>query len=294
MIPTVIQLQSEKGGTGKTSLVSHLSSLLAASGWRVLAVDLDPQGNLVHDLGYLDRSDGGANLFAAIVGDDKLEPVAGVRPGLDVIAGGPALRDFTDWLAAEARAGRPHRQALENALLSVAGDYDVIFFDTPPTTTLLHETTSYAAHYLLITTQADRASIDGIGGVFRVFLQARPTNPDLEILGVVLTRFDLRARAELRAVTDRLRDLLGDDVPLLGVIREAGMAAIHLRDRNQTAVEYHEAASVPFHLRRKRGDARRFSKHSAGLAADYDRVATAVVERFNQRQTAFAARLAHQ
>ena len=91
MIPTVLMLTTAKGGVGKSLLSSNLAALAAAGGWRVLAVDLDEQGNLALDLGYADRSDQGANLMDAIQQRDTLRPVEGVRERLDVVPGGHHL-----------------------------------------------------------------------------------------------------------------------------------------------------------------------------------------------------------
>src|SRR5437667_7385914 len=94
VIPSCVMVSNGKGGVLKTSLAANLSGLAAASGWRVLAVDLDPQGNLAGDLGVLDRSDGGAGLFAAVAEHTPLEPLRAVRPGLDLVAGGPRTADL--------------------------------------------------------------------------------------------------------------------------------------------------------------------------------------------------------
>ena len=64
MLDNVLLVTNGKGGVGKTSLVANLAGLAVKAGWSVLAVDLDPQGNLARDLGYVDRSDGGQGLLA--------------------------------------------------------------------------------------------------------------------------------------------------------------------------------------------------------------------------------------
>jgi len=86
-----IAIANGKGGVGKTTITANLSGLLAAAGYRVLAVDTDPQGNLARDLAY--EGDGGQSLALAIQHGKPLEPLREVRPNLDVIAGGEALAD---------------------------------------------------------------------------------------------------------------------------------------------------------------------------------------------------------
>ncbi len=113
MLDNVLLVTNGKGGVGKTSLVANLTGLAVKSGWSVLAIDLDPQGNLARDLGYLDRSDGGQGLLAAVLLDRELAVVQGVRPfggtgagRLDAAAGGPQVARLSDQLGIEvARSG---------------------------------------------------------------------------------------------------------------------------------------------------------------------------------------------
>ncbi|MEI6623991.1 MAG: DUF6350 family protein, partial [Actinomycetes bacterium] len=96
---TTIAVMNGKGGVGKTSVVANLSALFAASGQRVLAVDLDPQGNLAEDLGHSD--DDGKELAAAISTRRAPRPVKGVRENLDVLPGGYELEELNSQLIIE-------------------------------------------------------------------------------------------------------------------------------------------------------------------------------------------------
>ncbi len=86
MLQRSIAVSNGKGGVGKTSVASHLAGIAAAAGWKVLAVDLDPQGNLGQDLGYYqaDRGDSGRSLSDAVIDGTELVPLRDVRPNLDV------------------------------------------------------------------------------------------------------------------------------------------------------------------------------------------------------------------
>ena len=105
MIPSCVMVSNGKGGVLKTSLAANLSGLAAASGWSVLAVDLDPQGNLATDLGCLERSDGGEALLRAVAENAPLIPLRDVRPGLDVVAGGPRTAELAGHLSRAALSG---------------------------------------------------------------------------------------------------------------------------------------------------------------------------------------------
>ncbi len=88
----VVVVAQGKGGVGKTSLTANVAGLAAASGHRVLAVDLDQQGNLARDLGY--EPGDGERLLQAFVAGQPVPVVKGIRPGLDVVPGGPAIGDL--------------------------------------------------------------------------------------------------------------------------------------------------------------------------------------------------------
>lgn len=134
MIPNSILTINGKGGVGKTSLVANIAGLAATSGWRVLAIDTDPQGNLARDLGVLPASDDGANLCAAILARDTLQPLRDVRTRLDLAPGGRHL----DGLVAEVQLMMARGQYLsalglfETMLTRVAHQYDLIIIDSPP------------------------------------------------------------------------------------------------------------------------------------------------------------------
>jgi len=103
-----IAVLNGKGGVGKTSLTANLSGLFADAGYRVLAIDLDPQGNLGNDLGYLGAGlgDGGAGLVVA--GSTGVAPIIlrDVRPRLDVVVGGESLHDLAAVLQSRRMSAR--------------------------------------------------------------------------------------------------------------------------------------------------------------------------------------------
>ena len=92
----VIAFANGKGGVGKTSLTANFAGLAANAGWRVLAVDLDPQGNLGSDLGYdqADNGDDGRELLDSIVNRRVPQPIKEIRPNLDVTSLLPFINFF--------------------------------------------------------------------------------------------------------------------------------------------------------------------------------------------------------
>lgn len=289
MIPSALMVSNGKGGVLKTSLAANLAGLAALSGWRVLAVDLDPQGNLASDLGVLDQSDGGAGLLAAVAEGAPLEPLREVRPGLDLVAGGPATAQLTGHLSRAALTGAFVHGWLERALAPIASDYNLVVFDSPPGEALIHTLALTAAHYVLIPTQPDVASINGLGAVFARLLDVRDsTNPNVEILGVVVGPVGTQSKAIVRDTKAKLAEVLGESIPVFDpTIRLAQAAAVHCRERGLLAHEYEAAAgnAAPWWQRRGGGEqGPSFSTAAAGLADDYQRLAEAILSAFSARQ----------
>jgi cellulose biosynthesis protein BcsQ len=289
MIPSALMVSNGKGGVLKTSLAANLAGLAALSGWRVLAVDLDPQGNLASDLGVLEASDGGAGLLRAVAHQEPLEPMRDVRPNLDLVAGGPATGELTGHLSRAALTGQFVHGWLERALAPVADRYNLVVFDSPPGEALIHTLALTAAHYVLIPTQPDVASIHGLGAVFGRLLDVRAsTNPDVEILGVVVGPVGTQSTAIVRDTRAKLGEILGESVPVFDpTIRLAQAAAVHCRERGLLAHEYEAAAGAAAPWWQRRGSPERgpaFSSAAAGLAEDYQRLAEAVLGAFSARQ----------
>jgi len=314
VVPNSILVWNGKGGVIKTSLVANLAGIAAAGGWRVLTIDLDPQGNLGRDLGYLDAADQGEALANAVRSGTRPDPIPGVRPNLDALAGGPALNDLVADLQRQfLRGDLSAAGGLARAIAPLALDYDVVVMDSPPTEALLHAAAARAAHYVLIPTQPDAASIDGIGAVASVVARERDANPDLEVLGVVLgpipglaawlhhgegapTKTHDRSAIE-RDTRSELRQLLPEDIPVFDVaIRDAKKVAVDCRQRGELVIDYEMAATAaePWWKHRRSGTrpTETYSSAASNLATDYQMLANEVFGRFSERQSACGTTMA--
>ncbi len=195
-----IAILSQKGGTGKTTSTRTLTDVLRRVGLRVLAVDLDPQGNLSD---YFDV-------------DPEATPTIG-----DVLAGRAKAREAihddvvpANLSLAEAElalAGKMGRElTLKRALRDVKKDYDVIFLDCPPTLGLLTVNALVAADWALLSSEAQYFAMQGVEQALEVIELARDSlNPDLEWLGVVFNIADMRTRHS-REAFDALREEVGE------------------------------------------------------------------------------------
>lgn len=197
-----------KGGTGKSTTAAALSQAAAAAGKKVLAIDLDPAGNLSMMLGA-DPATGGS--YDLLHGADPAELIQKTEQGVDVIPSSAKLADEVT------KGSSPHR--LRAALEPIRKKYQFIFIDTPPTMGELVRNALQASTGLIIPLEADTSSVQGLYKISDIAHGIQKTNPDLKITGVLLTRYDGRAK-----LNKFLRDSIesaGDEVgaPFLGVIR---------------------------------------------------------------------------
>ena len=213
--------------------------------------------------------------------------MTGVRPGLDVVAGGRHTARLADLIMVQALGqDRAADYRLEPALAGIADRYDLVVVDCPPAASPLVRAALALARHALIPTKLDDASIDGLEGLAEVVGDVvRTANPDLHVLGVVLfdvgagdTRLHAEARAELEAMLAGIASVLN------ARIRHARRAARDLRRRGETAAEYEQAAldAAPWYADRS---APALSRAASGLAADYQELTAEILTAVRARTT---------
>jgi chromosome partitioning protein len=200
----VIVFANQKGGVAKTTTTLNLAVAFKEQGYRVLAIDLDPQGNLTMSQGMnpdaIERS-----MFDVLV--HRL-PISDVIQTAEVDVAVASLDLAGAELALSAMIGR--ERALEKALVEVRGRYDFVLVDTPPSLGLLTVNAFVAATGVIVPVQCEYLSLRGLVQLENTLAMVREhLNPDVRIEGILPTMFDRRTLHSREAV-EILEENFGD------------------------------------------------------------------------------------
>jgi len=205
-----VAVANQKGGVGKTTTCVNLAAALGATRHRVLLFDLDPQGNATVGCGVDPRSLL-ASAYDVLVGNHGIEQTRFrlEELGLDLL---PSNSDLT---AAEVMLLQKQDErefALKKALGAVAGEYDWVVIDCPPSLNILTLNALAAADSVLIPMQCEYYALEGLTALINTVKQIRASiNPGLEIEGLLRTMYDVRNNLS-EAVSEQLLEHFGDQV----------------------------------------------------------------------------------
>ena len=241
---TVITLTNQKGGVGKTTTTSSIISALAAKKYRVLGIDLDPQGNLGFYFGI--DIENSKTIYDAMKGQADFLEVIQSSGAVDIVPSNILLS------GAELEFNKSGREFMvKDLILRVKDSYDFIIIDTPPSLNVLTVNAYVASDHLIIPMIPEILSLLGVSQLKETIdAVTRFYNPDLNILGVLLTKYNPRTilTREVEELADQIASQLGSRV-LNNKIRSAivaaespahGMSVLEYASDSTTARDYRQ------------------------------------------------------
>ena len=231
MAQTIV-LTNQKGGVGKTTTSAALAAGLAKKEKRVLAIDLDPQGNLGFSFGP--DIENGNTLFEALKGDVPIYDAIQRKSGIDFIRSNILLSGVAEVVKSEKR-----ELLLKNLLAPVERFYDYIIIDTPPAFNVLTLNGYSAADYLIIPMSAEILSLVGLTQLRETYETIRKTvNPDLKVMGILMTSFDGRRGLswEVKEMADGVAAQLGTKV--FDTVIRSSVAVAEAPAHGENIIEY--------------------------------------------------------
>ncbi|HEV7424855.1 MAG TPA: ParA family protein [Thermoanaerobaculia bacterium] len=203
----IIALANQKGGVGKTTTAINLGASLAACERRVLLVDLDPQANATSGIGVTEAD---PSMYDVLIENMPIKeiirateiPTLFLAPSsVDLVGAEVELRDAI---------GREYY--LKRVLEPIAGDYDYILIDSPPSLGLLTVNGLTASNSVLVPLQAEYFALEGVSQLLATIDRVKSAvNPSLEVEGIVLTMYDERINLA-RQVAEEVRSHFGEKV----------------------------------------------------------------------------------
>ena len=208
--PKIIAVANQKGGVGKTTTTINLSAALAEAGYRVLVVDLDPQGNASTGLG-IEQSDREFTTYDLLLEDIDLKDIiqSSTIENLTIIPATVDLSSADLELVSNEKRSFLLRDALRQTQIDEF-EFDFILIDCPPSLNLLTVNAMIAANTVLVPLQSEFFALEGLSQLMLTIREVRQAgNRDLRIEGVVLTMYDKRNNLSQQVEQDA-RDNLGD------------------------------------------------------------------------------------
>jgi chromosome partitioning protein len=208
-MPRIFAIANRKGGVGKTTTAVNVATAMAASGKKVLVIDLDPQGNASTSMG-VNKKGRMASSYEVLVGDKNLSDAVVWTdvPNFSLIPSSPDLAGAEIELI-----DMENREfALKNAIAKDAMSYDYVIIDCPPSLSLVTINALVAANAVIVPLQCEFLALEGITDLIQnINAIKRKFNPALELQGVVLTMYDRRNNLT-QMVEDDVRNFFGKKV----------------------------------------------------------------------------------
>jgi chromosome partitioning protein len=205
----IIAVTNQKGGVGKTTTAINLSACISEKGKKVLAIDMDPQGNMTSGLG-VDKNAQEHTMYELILGESKIEDciIHDALENLDIITANVNLSA----VEIELIGVEQKEYIVREAVNKIKDNYDFIIIDCPPSLNMLTINALTAADTVLVPIQCEYYALEGLSQLIQtISLVKERLNDKLEIEGVVFTMYDARTNLSLEVV-ENVKDNLEQNI----------------------------------------------------------------------------------
>lgn len=235
----IIAVANQKGGVGKTTTSQAMAAGLAEKGYRVLGIDLDPQGNFSAACGA--ESYNVPTIYEVMKRDSSIEDaLQHMKGGYDVVPANIMLAGAEQELS---QTGKEHR--LKEAIAPIAGNYDFIMIDTPPSLGVLTVNAFTCATDILIPTTAGIFATAGISQLNETVTSVqRYCNPGVKIRGILFTRFNPRANIsrQMKELAEQLSEYIS--APIYETYIRSAVVVEEAQANRQDIFDYADKSTV--------------------------------------------------